>query len=282
MQKALGCAPRKSRWDVPATKTNDKYRSDANGAGESEPEPEPEPFDDYCKRRFLWYLDLYKRVAEEGVNNPAIGACEVFPSMPFENPGNEMAGQFSYHHLQERLDTLEGQIMDETHAWADNGLELGKEGASISVALRSQLEQISGELGRRNGSIIDLGLVDNNPFLWRMTYFGSPATPFDGGAIAIKIYISPLFPAEQPRVFVETPIFHVRVSPQKVLMYLPTYAEEMGRHVDGIINALEEETPPFNPLMTVNAEASKLCWGTNDERKQYARRLRRSIEATVE
>lgn len=270
----------KSRWDIKSLITNNKNK-DRSGA-EGKAQSENNPFDDYCKKRFLWYLDLYKRVAEDGVNNAAIGDHQDFPSMPFESHGNEMNGNFNYRWLQERLNNLEDKILKETHAWADEGLQLARDDAPISATLRGQHEQIRAELGRRNGSMIDLGLVDENPFLWRMTYFGSPATPFDGGAIAIKIYISPRFPAEQPRVFVEKSIFHVRVSPQKVLIYLPTHAEEMARHIDGIIGSLEEESPPFNPLMTVNAEATKLCWGTKDERKQYARKLRRSIEATVE
>lgn len=278
MEEALGYGTSERCWPVWTAKANNKGESDTEDNGNSG----RDPFHDYCKKRFLWYLDLYKRVAEGGVNNKAIKVHQVFPIMPFEHPGNEMKGDFNYPHLQERLNTLEGKIMNETRAWADRGLELSKKDAPIAVTLRGQHEQIKSELARRNGSMVDLDLVDKNPFLWRMIYFGSPATPFDGGAIAIKIYISPRFPAEQPRVFVETPIFHIRVSPQKVLMYLPSYAEDMGRHIDGIISALEEETPPFNPLMTVNAEASKLCWGTKDERKQYARKLRRSIEATVE
>ncbi|KAJ5117971.1 hypothetical protein N7526_010994 [Penicillium atrosanguineum] len=125
-------------------------------------------------------------------------------------------------------------------------------------------------------------MVDDNPFLWKLVYFGRPMTQYDGGILNIKIYISPRHPVEQPRVFVETPLFHVRVSTRKVLIYLPARAEEMSRHIDGIIAAIEEDFPPYNPLMTVNQEATKLLWGSKDEQKRYHRKLRRSVEESVE
>lgn len=262
-------------------RTNDGDHADRRGiVGDAE--SLHGPFADYCKKRFLWYLALYTQTVETFVKRGAAWHRRQFHRVSFETSGNQMAGTFDFPDLQRRLNILEDKIMEETYAWPNEGLKLAKEEAPIAVNLRGQHEQIVAQLGRRNGSMIDLGMVDDNPFLWRMTYFGCPATLFDGGVLPIKIYISPRHPIEQPRVFVETPIFHVRVSTKKVLIYLPARAEEMWHHIDGIISSLEEEFPPFNPLMAVNAEAAKLCWGSKDDKKQYTRKLRRSIEATVE
>lgn len=258
-----------------------QQRADTNGP-DGDGGLERGVFDDFCKRRFLWYLDLYKQAVEEGVVKEAARYRQLFDLVTFESPSNQMAGTWDYPDLQHRLKVLEDKIMEETHAWPNDGHELVKDDAPIARNLRGQYEQAVAQLGRRKGAMIDLRLVEDNPFLWNMTYFGSPATLFDGGVVTIKVYISPGHPVEQPRVFVGSPLFHVSVSTNGALIYLPTQADEMWRHVEGIINSLEEVFPPFNPLMAVNTEAAKLCWGSKDDQKQYSRKLRRSIEATLE
>lgn len=152
----------------------------------------------------------------------------------------------------------------------------------LAMSLRAQHEQISSQLKRRSEAMIDLTMVDDNPFLWLLTYIGRPMTQYDGGILKVKIYISPNHPVEQPRVFMETPLYHVRVSTEKALIYLPARAEEMRDHIDGIIDSLEEEKPPFNPLMTVNPDATELCWGSKEQQRQYSRKLRRTVTESVE
>jgi ubiquitin-conjugating enzyme E2 Z len=244
--------------------------------------PKPGPFDDYRKQRFLWYLELYKQVIQEGLETEAARQGTVFPSLPFELGGNAMRGEWDYSDLERRMNVLEAKIIEETREWPVEGMKLADEDAGIAVSLRAQHEQIVAGLTRRADSMVDLTLVNKNPFLWKLVYFGRPMTQYDGGVLVIEIYISPRHPIEQPRVFVETPLFHVRVSTKKVLIYLPARAEEMSRHIEGIIASLEEESLPYNPLMTVNQEATRLFWGSKDEQRQYHRKLRRSIEASVE
>lgn len=242
----------------------------------------PGPFDDFCKQRFLWYLDQYKKAIQEGIDHEASRHGMQFHSQPFESPDNGMMGVWNYPDLKERMERLEKALMAETQGWPAQGLVLAKQEVGIAVRLRVQHEQLTREIGNRNQAMVDLTLVDENPFLWRLTYFGRPMTKFDGGVLKIKIYISPRHPVEQPRVFVETPLYHVRVSTQKMLIYLPAGAEEMSRHIQSIIDTLEEESPPYNPLMAVNLEASQLCWGSKEEQRQYSRKLRRSVEESVE
>ena len=243
--------------------------------------PKTGPFDDFRKQRFLWYLEQYKEAVEHGVEKETSRHGTRFPCVSFEFASNAMNGEWDYPDLQKRMNVVETKILEEIYAWPAEGKKLAEEDAGIAVSLRAQHEQIVSGLARRADSIVDLTMMHDNPFLWNLVYFGRPMTQYDGGILNIKIYISPRHPNEQPRVFVETPLFHVRVSTRKVLIYLPARAEEMSRHVDGIINSVEEDSPPYNPLMTVNQEATKLFWGSNDEQKQYYRKLRRSVEESV-
>lgn len=240
------------------------------------------PFLDTYKKRFLWYLESYKMAIQKGIENEHGRPRQFFPQMPFEHSGNMMAGTWDYEDLQKRLETLEKHIMEETEKWPSRGSAKVSNDAPIAASLRAQFEQIVPELTRRTEGMVALELVDDNPFLWRLIYHGRPMTQYDGGVLKVKVFISPHHPAEQPRVFLETPLYHVRVSPQNVLIYLPLQADEMSRHVDGIINSLEEEEHPVNPMMTVNPEASALCWGSPEEQRQYRRKLRRSVAATLE
>lgn len=45
-------------------------------------------------------------------------------------------------------------------------------------------------------------------------------------------------------------------------------------HIDAIIKLMEDE-PPYDPRTQVNMEASKLYWGTIEQRREYNRKLRR-------
>ncbi|KAJ5555867.1 hypothetical protein N7535_008298 [Penicillium sp. DV-2018c] len=234
-------------------------------------------FEDFCKKRFLWYFEFYEKAIDKGLAEEPARQGKPFIQMPFEGHGNTMTGEWNYVDLRARLLSLKDRLMEETHHWLVEGLALVKEDAGIAVKLKGQHGQIAAQLSNHS-QVLDLSLVDGNPFAWRLTYVGRNESKLEGGIIKIMIYISPRYPEEQPRVFVEAPLFHIRVSKLGVLMYLPQYSEEIGHHIEGIINCLEDDNPPYNPLMTVNPEASALCWGTDQERRLYRRRLRASLE----
>ncbi|KAJ6186769.1 hypothetical protein N7519_008070 [Penicillium mononematosum] len=219
--------------------------------GDEELEPEPglltqSKFHDFCKRRFLWYFEFYQNAIEKGIADESRRQGTPFIQMPFEGYGNIMDGEWNYIDLQARLLALRDRLMEETHSWPVEGLALVKQDAGIAVKLRGQHEQIAAEL-KAYPQVIDLSLVDGNPFIWRLTYVGRNESKLEGGIIKIKIYISPRHPEEQPRVFVESPLYHIRVSKLGVLMYLPSHAEEIGQHIEGIINTLEDDNPPYTP-----------------------------------
>ena len=251
---------------------------------DAEPEEDSalfEPFRDLCKRRFLWYYPSYMKTIEEAEKNHSVG--EKFIIMPFEGGGNTMDGKFDYPSLKKRL-ALIRQILDaETTRWAAEGEVLVKRENSIPSQLERQRRQLIEAYKKRPGMTLDIDLEDpKNPFVWILTYYGRPMTQLDGGMFRLRVSISPRFPDEQPRVFFETKLFHQRIGPDGVLCYFPKRAEDLQSHVDAIIEAIEEEHPPYDPRTLVNPEASKLFWGSEADKKQYNRLLRRAVNRSME
>lgn len=257
--------------------------SEENGdeqSAEEEARRSIESFDDLRKRRFLWYYESYMHTID--VESAKVKVNEEFQQMQFEHYSNEMAGFFNYPELKKRLGAIKKEITNETERWALEGFEASKREESIASNLYLQHQQIIEDFKERKYFSVDLALVDDNPFVWLITYFGRPTTNLGGGVFRIKIHLSIRFPDEQPRVFVETPIFHHRVSKDGVLCYFTNRPGELRHHLDAIVQTLEDESPPFDPRTKVNLEAAKLFWGTPEERKKYNRALQRSVDASTE
>ncbi|KAF2806704.1 UBC-like protein [Mytilinidion resinicola] len=239
-----------------------------------------EPFKDLCKRRFLWYYDSYLSAIEIEKEKHADG--KRFDRMPFEGAGNIMEGCFQYTSLKKRLETIYEKLNEEMEAWGAEGQLATQKELSISSNLQRQYEQIV-EFYKNNDSVtLDLELVDKNPFVWQLVLFGRPMTNLDGGMFRIKLYLSTKFPDTLPRIKFETPIFHHRVSKDGILCYNPTRKDDLKSHIEAIIEAVEEESPAYDPRTLVNPEAAKLFWGTADEKKLYNRKLRRSVQESTE
>lgn len=242
--------------------------------------PAFEPFKDLCKRRFLWYYSAYLVSIAE--NSLKVKENQPFEKMPFESQGNGMDGIFRYPELERRIKLIRKTLDEETSDWARQGLESKQVESGIAANLQRQFEQTIEAYKKDDSVTLDFELVDNNPFVWQLTYFGRPMTNLDGGLFRIKILFSPRFPEEQPRVKFETPIFHHRISDDGVVCYFPRRIEDAKSHIEAIIDALEEESPPYDPRALVNPAAAKLYWGTTDERKEYNRRLRRAVQRSLE
>ena len=240
-----------------------------------------EPFVDLCKRRFLWYYDSYLQTMDNAEKKHSGG--EVFRAMPFEGPGNSMDGKYDYTELRRRLQLIRRVLNDETKRWAEEGAVLVRRETSLASQMQRQYEQMV-ELFKSNSNVtLDIDLVEkNNPFAWRMTYFGRPMTHLDGGMFQILMTISPRFPEEQPRVRFETTLFHHRIAKDGTLCYFPKRSDELRSHLDAIIEAIEQEHPAYDPRTLVNPEASKLFWGSAEDKKNYNRQLRRSVQRSTE
>jgi ubiquitin-conjugating enzyme E2 Z len=239
-----------------------------------------EPFRDLCKRRFLWYYEPYLHSIEEESKKHKDGA--VFERMPFEGTSNSMEGTFQYSSLKKRLEAIYEKLEEETLSWAAAGLVAVKQETSMTSNLQQQFERIVDDYKKNDAVTLDLELVDNNPYVWQLVLFGRPMTNLDGGVFRIMIYLSPKFPDVLPRVKFESPIFHHRVSPKGILCYNTNKVEDMSSHIQAIIEAIEEESPAYDPRTLVNLEAAKLLWGRPEDKKIYSRRLRRSVQDSTE
>jgi ubiquitin-conjugating enzyme E2 Z len=239
-----------------------------------------EPFKDLCKRRFLWYYDSYLLAISKAKGEVTEGA--PFTRMPFECQGNGMDGRFGYTELERRLRLIRKTLDAETAHWAEEGLAHKKRESSAANNLQRQFEQVVESYKRDKSVTLDIELENGNPFVWAITYFGRPMTNLDGGLFRIKLFFSPRFPEEHPRARFETELFHHRIAADGTPCYTPKRAEDPKSHIEGIIEALEEEHPPYDPRTMVNPDAAKLFWGSPEDKKIYNRKLRRAVQRSAE
>ncbi|EPE27163.1 UBC-like protein [Glarea lozoyensis ATCC 20868] len=239
-----------------------------------------EPFKDLCKRRFLWYYDSYLLAISKAKLEVKDG--QQFTRMPFECTGNCMEGKFNYTELERRLNFIKKTLDTETERWATEGLVIKKREGTAAANLQRQFEQVVEAYKRDKNVTLTIELVDKNPFVWDITYFGRPMTNLDGGLFKIKLFFSPHFPDEQPRARFETQLFHHRIAPDGTPCYTTKRVEDAKSHIEAIIAALEEEHPPYDPRTMVNPEAAKLFWGSPEDKKMYNRKLRRAVQRSME
>ncbi|KAF4587856.1 Ubiquitin-conjugating enzyme/RWD-like protein [Ophiocordyceps camponoti-floridani] len=242
-----------------------------------------EPFKDLIKRRFLWYYQSYLTAIEKGKSEVKEG--QGFIRMPFEAPNsNTMDGRFNYPDLERRLKRIKAALDAETKIWAVEGLAAIAKESTVSVNLQHQFDQVSASLKRGDMPHV-VTLEDGNPFVWILTYFGRPMTNLDGGLFRIRMSFSPRFPDEQPRVQFETKIFHHHVAEDGTACYTPNplKKEDIRCHIEAIVSTLEEDDPAYDPREIVNPEATRMFWaGGQADRKNYNRRLRRSVQQSME
>ncbi|KAK4159167.1 hypothetical protein QBC43DRAFT_327701 [Cladorrhinum sp. PSN259] len=264
---------------IPPVSNKDDYELDMDTV---EDDSVPfEPFKDLCKRRFLWYYESYLAAIEKAKAEVKDG--QSFTRMPFEGNSNTMEGKFNYTDLEKRIRNIKTVLDQETENWANEGLESKAKETTVAVNLQRQYEQVV-ESFKRSDVPHNLELEDKNPFVWILTYFGKPMTNLDGGLFRLKLHFSPRFPDEQPRLKFETRLFHHRIAPDGTPCYFAPQnrQEDAKSHIEAVIEALEEENPPYDPRTLVNLEAFKLYWGGADDRKMYNRRLRRSVQQSME
>lgn len=238
------------------------------------------PFKDFCKRRFLWYYDSYLLATFKAKEDVKDG--QQFSRMPFEGQGNDMPGKFNYTELERRLRVIKSVLDKETQRWPQEAMAAKTKETGVWVNLERQYEQVVEAYKRDPSVTLDIELVDKNPFEWVITYFGRPMTNLDGGLFRVKLYFSPRFPEEQPRAKFETPLFHHRIASDGTPCYTAVRADDAKSHIEAILEALEEESPPYDPRTLVNPEAAKLYWGSPEDRKTYNRRLRRAVQRSME
>lgn len=239
-----------------------------------------DPFKELCKHRFLWYYESY--LAAIDTHGKETTANQPFKRTGFEGGGNGMDGSFKYAELRQRLMNIRKALDIEMRGWIIEGAQAVKDEKLIAASLQRQFEQAVETYSADESVTISLELVNGNPFLWQMIYYGRPMTNLDGGMFKIRLYFSTRFPDELARVRFETPLFHHRISKDGVPCLLPEATDEAKYYVEAVITLLEDEDPPYDPRTVVNPEATKLLWGSKEEKKEYSRRLRRAVSRSIE
>lgn len=249
-------------------------------ADDKQDDPIFDPFDDLYKQRFLWYYDAYVDTVLKARQNVKDG--KRFILADFEAASNGMIGKYAYKSLLERLETIRQALDNESKSWTAKGLKADSENLGISFNLRKQFGQHEAHY-KKASHPVELTLVDDNPFLWNLTFFGKAETDLYGATINVRMNFSTNFPEEQPRVTVLTPLFHHRISRTGgVLCYFNPKPESIRDHIECIMASIEEEHPAYDPRSLVNPDASALLWGDEGQRKTYHRKLRRSVQDSME
>lgn len=247
-------------------------------------EPPWDPFTDLLKRRFLWYYDSYLAAIDAAAKEQLDG--KPFARMEFEYPPNSMEGNFHYKSICARFENIRKKLDEECDSWVRQGKQQVDRDTQLATQLFFQVDQLKYKFDNtatESGLKLDISLEDKkNPFRWHITLFGSSSTNLDGGVFNMSLTIPPTFPDSQPRVHVETPVFHHRVGSTGVLCYFPEKPEEIGSHLQAIGAAFADSSPRYDPRAIVNPEAAALFWGGDDKRKIYNRKLRRSAQDSSE
>ena len=236
-------------------------------------------FKELYKKLFLWYYESYQNMVKVGIEAGKEG--KPFKSMPFESVSNGLKGHFNFADLGNRLTKIKAALDLELASWKTVGAVAKSNQSSMAMSLQQQFDQMKSATTSAN----DVSLEAGNPFVWVLTYFGKPATKLEGAILRIKLHISPNFPKEPPRAICQNKIFHQFMTPDGLIAYtLPqSKEEEVRNHIQAIIELLENESPAYDPRQIVNPEASSLYWGKDaDSRRKYHRRLRRSVEDSLE
>ncbi|KAF3223244.1 hypothetical protein TWF191_006525 [Orbilia oligospora] len=247
-----------------------------------------EPFKDLCKRRFLWYYDTY--LASIQAEKEKVTEGQAFVQMPFEmsggSGGNSMEGKFNYPELERRIQNIRQKLDVEAEGWGVEGMKAFKDERGVAANLQRQFEQAKVFFDKSETATLDMELEDNNPFIWRVTYFGRPMTNLDGGLFIFTVRFSVRFPDEQPRVQFSTPMFHHKINKDGIPAYFPgglhPRPDDAKSHIEGVISLLEEEDPAYDPRTQINIDASKLYWGTKEEKREYSKQFRRSVQRSIE
>ncbi|KAK4545710.1 hypothetical protein LTR36_002664 [Oleoguttula mirabilis] len=277
-----GDAGSTSGANTPATEPS-VYEYDAEATFNAFDQAHWDPFADLMKRRFLWYYDSYVRTVREQAKQHPQGTA--FTRMEFEFPPNSMEGNFDYKSLLVRLESIKQALDDEQGQWVKTGAKQVAQETQLAVQLAFQFKQLEHKWNdtQYDGSRMELSLPDKkNPFAWSLALFGKPMTNLDGGIFSMTLCIPPNFPAIQPRLKIETPMFHHRVSSTGTLCYFPKKEDELASHLEAIVAALENDDPRFDPRAVVSPEAFTMYWGGEEKRKIYNRKLRRSAQESSE
>ncbi|KAF9974336.1 hypothetical protein BGZ73_002255 [Actinomortierella ambigua] len=236
-------------------------------------------FSDLSKRLFLCYYDIYQDIVDN--ESARIKDGTEFYKAGFEFGGNKMDGKFNYASLRSRLVQIKDAINEETRQWTQCSKEW-IESSNISSNLQRQFEQVREYYRENDSGGIEVELVNGNPYEWNFTLFGPPMSNYDGGMFKVELVFSNQFPEVQPRARFVTPMYHVHVNSDGVPIYSVTRSDDVRSHIEAIRDMIVREDPKPIPSTHINVEASKLYFGTKEQKREYSRNARRCASRSLD
>lgn len=143
------------------------------------------------------------------------------------------------------------------------------------------------------GSGFSAGLVDSNIFRWRVTLFGPPNTPFEGGVFPAILDFPEDYPNSPPKMKFVCPMYHpnIRETGEVCISILhPPGEDEFGYEkseerwlpihtVESILMSVISMLSDPNCQSPYNLEAAKTF---NQNNREYVRRVRKTVEQSLE
>ena len=107
-------------------------------------------------------------------------------------------------------------------------------------------------------------------------------TIWDGGVFNIRLLFSTMFPTEQPRVRIVTPLFHANVTKDGVPYYRPSRADSVQAHIEALVDIFEKDMNS-DPSCVLDRKCAEMYWRRGEEgRREYSKMIRRVVSRSVE
>ncbi|KAJ1503414.1 hypothetical protein HMI56_002162, partial [Coelomomyces lativittatus] len=235
------------------------------------------PFKETCKYLFGCYYFRYLDIIETESKN--VEPNEMFQEMPFEYFCNTMYGKYSYPELKSRLQSLYAAYIGETESWVTQSLSWTDTEHTAYTLLMEKYEEIQSNK-YLDGSMV-IVLHDSNPFVWHLTTFGQPATPYEEGIFHIQIVFHHTFPESRPRIKFITPFFHPNVSNDGIIYYGVSPSEDVKMYLDAVL-FLFTKNPESHPATHLNKTASELYFGSPEKKREYSLQARKCAANSLE
>ncbi|KAI8825784.1 ubiquitin-conjugating enzyme/RWD-like protein [Fimicolochytrium jonesii] len=235
------------------------------------------PFLDVTKRMFLMYKQIYSETAQREMTTKREGTAFVLARFEFGN--NSAQGTFQYTALTKRLDKIQEALLKEPEEWMTLSKDWIANETTSASNLRSQFDQI--QASHEYDSCLLMELRNDNPFAWDLTAMGLPMTQHDGGMFNIEMRFHDDFPTVQPRIRFTTEMFHPHISPDGIPYYRVERAENIREYLDMLVNLFKRD-PSGDPTTHLNMRATKMWFGSKEDRRDYNRNARRCAQRSTD
>ncbi|KAJ3183076.1 hypothetical protein HDU87_007498 [Geranomyces variabilis] len=234
------------------------------------------PFINVAKEMFLMYKHLYDDTLVEEKAKGRDGKSFVLTR--FEAGGNRCDGSFDYQSLRDRLDALQKALLAEPEQWLVDSRQWLADESTTASNLRAQFQQIKASKDYDTSVLMDL--EDNNPYAWNLSVVKLPNT-YDGGIFRAQMRFHNDFPEVRPRIRFECEVFHPHVSKDGIPYIRVQRPDNVRDYLDALCDLFMAD-PSSDPSTHLNVKATKMWFGTKEERRDFNRNARRCGQKTLE